>query len=60
MPTMMKATIVATLRVDSMYSTYDGDKSIAKILGQKGIHTQFTVGVNTRRVDKQEEDEEDE
>lgn len=60
MPTMMKATIVATFRVDSMYSTEDKNKSIAEALRRKGRSTQFSVRVNTCRIDEQEEDEEDE
>lgn len=60
MPTMMKATIVATFRVDSMYSTEDKNKSFAEALRRKGRRTQFSVRVNTCRIDEQEEDEEDE
>lgn len=60
MPTMMKATIVATLRVDSMYSTEYKNMSIAGTLRQKGGRTQFSVRMNTCRIDEQKEDKEDE
>lgn len=60
MPTMMKATIVATLRVDNMYSTKNKNKSIAETLRRKERRTQFSVRVNTCRIDEQKEDEEDE
>lgn len=57
---MMKATIVATLRVDSMYSTEYKNKSIAGTLRRKGRRTQFSVRMNTCRIDEQKEDKEDE